>query len=189
MATMHRDRELDEQLEASRRGDRRKMTLLLALIALVALSTIANDFGDALGGLISAKGRVAVGVLGVTAAVLASHKPGLGWRLARIWAIAQIPVFAWSPDGRSVLALSAYQSQKRQIWQFPVNGGAPFAAGPIDISRGNELSLARRKGTLAWVRDMSAKLDFPCAVSLDGSAEDFLHNLRRLAVEPSTRSA
>ena len=64
--------------------------------------------------------------------------------------------FAWSPDGRSVLALSAYQSQKRQIWQFPMNGGAPFAAGPIDISRGNELSLARRKGTLAWVRDMSA---------------------------------
>lgn len=63
---------------------------------------------------------------------------------------------AWSPDGRSVLAISSYKSQEPQIWQFPVDGSAPFAAGPIDISRSNEPSLARRRGTIAWVRDMSA---------------------------------
>ena len=103
MATMYRDRELDEQLEASRIRDRRKMTLLMALIVFVALSTIVADFGDAMGGLISAKGRVAVGILGVMAAVIAYRNSALGWKMARVWAIAQIPVFAWSPDGSATV--------------------------------------------------------------------------------------
>jgi histidyl-tRNA synthetase len=41
----------------------------------------------------------------------------------------------------------------------------------------------------ASVRDMVAKLDFQCAVPLDGRPEDLLHTLRQLAVEPSSRSA
>ena len=99
MATTYRDPNLDKELEASRQGDRRKAYLLAAFIGIVAFASIVGDSFGALAGSVPAMGRVAVGILGVVAAVLLYRKPGLGWRLAMAWAIVQVPIFAWSPDG------------------------------------------------------------------------------------------
>jgi len=41
----------------------------------------------------------------------------------------------------------------------------------------------------ASIRDMSAKLDFQCAIPLDSRPEDFFDGLRRLAAEPVSRPA
>ena len=41
----------------------------------------------------------------------------------------------------------------------------------------------------ASIRDMVAKLDFPCAIPLDSRPEEFLAQLRRLAAEPVSRPA
>ena len=99
MATTYRDPNLDKDLEASRQGDRRKAYMLAAFIGIVAFASIVGDSFGALAGGVPAMGRVAVGILGVVAAVLLYRQPALGWRLAMVWAIVQVPVFAWSPDG------------------------------------------------------------------------------------------
>ena len=44
-------------------------------------------------------GMAAVGALGMAAAILLVKRPPLGWRLAMAWAVIQIPVYAWSPEG------------------------------------------------------------------------------------------
>jgi serine/threonine protein kinase/dipeptidyl aminopeptidase/acylaminoacyl peptidase len=63
--------------------------------------------------------------------------------------------FAWSTDGNSLVAVSSRLSDKPQIWQFPLDGSEPYRVGELDEGRSTELSLSRRKGSLAWVRDLS----------------------------------
>jgi serine/threonine protein kinase/Tol biopolymer transport system component len=64
--------------------------------------------------------------------------------------------FAWCADGKSLVAISSRLNHKLQMWQFPLDGSEPYGVGELDAGRGSSLSLARRKGSLAWVRDLSA---------------------------------
>ena len=64
--------------------------------------------------------------------------------------------FSWSTDGRSLLAFSFRASNKPQLWQFPLDGNEPHPLVELDAGRGGGLSVSRRKGTFAWVRDLSA---------------------------------
>ncbi|MCC6539288.1 MAG: serine/threonine-protein kinase [Bryobacterales bacterium] len=64
--------------------------------------------------------------------------------------------FAWSRLG-SIVAISARQSDRAQLWEFPVSAGAePHRLAGLDVGRGSSPSLARQAGTLTWTRDMSA---------------------------------
>ena len=64
--------------------------------------------------------------------------------------------FAWSTDGNSMLAVSSRQSTKVQMWQFPLAGGKPYRVGELDSGRGSAPTLSRKKGSMAWVRDLSS---------------------------------
>jgi serine/threonine protein kinase/Tol biopolymer transport system component len=64
--------------------------------------------------------------------------------------------FAWSTDGTSLVGISSRMGDKAQMWRFPVDGSDPYALGGLDVVRGSEPSLSRGKGSVAWVRDMSA---------------------------------
>ena len=44
--------------------------------------------------------------------------------------------FVWSTDGKRLMAIMARLSQKLQMWQFPVDGGEPYGAGELDVTRG-----------------------------------------------------
>jgi eukaryotic-like serine/threonine-protein kinase len=63
--------------------------------------------------------------------------------------------FAWSTDGKSLIAFSSRLSDKPQIWLFPLDGSEPYRVGELDAGRGSKPTLSRRKGSLAWVRDLS----------------------------------
>jgi serine/threonine protein kinase len=64
--------------------------------------------------------------------------------------------FTWSTDGKSLIAISSRQTNKLQLWQFPFRGGESYPVGELDADRGSDPSLARRKRTLTWVRDLNA---------------------------------
>ena len=63
--------------------------------------------------------------------------------------------FAWSADGKSLVAASPRQGNKLLLWQFPLDGREPERIGELDGSRGSSPSISRLKGALAWVRDLS----------------------------------
>ena len=60
--------------------------------------------------------------------------------------------YGWSTDGKSLLALSSRESNKPQMWQFPLKGDGPYRVGELDAAGDNHLSISRRKGSLAWVQ-------------------------------------
>jgi hypothetical protein len=77
----------------------REYLIYTAFMIVIAALSIITNLGAALTGSIPAAGRVAVGLLGLVAAVFLWTKPHLGWMLAMAWAVVQIPFFAWTPDG------------------------------------------------------------------------------------------
>lgn len=64
--------------------------------------------------------------------------------------------FGWSTDGKSLLACSSRESNAPQVWQFPLDGSKQYRLGPLDAAVGSYLSVSRGRGTLAWVRNLSA---------------------------------
>lgn len=64
--------------------------------------------------------------------------------------------FTWTADGNSIIAVSSRKTNKLQVWQFPVRGRESYPAGELDVARGGDLSLARGKNTMTWVRDLNA---------------------------------
>jgi hypothetical protein len=56
-------------------------------------------------------GRVALGLLGVAAGVVFWLQPPRGWVLYMAWALIQIPVYAWRPEG----------SPTTQVLSFPLS--------------------------------------------------------------------
>jgi Tol biopolymer transport system component len=64
--------------------------------------------------------------------------------------------FVWSIDGESLTAIASRRSSKLPMWQFPLDGSAPYPVGELDADRSSEPTLSRRKGSFAWVRDLSA---------------------------------
>ncbi|MEO8131808.1 MAG: protein kinase, partial [Bryobacteraceae bacterium] len=66
--------------------------------------------------------------------------------------------FAWSTDSTSLIAMSGRQGDRPEMWQFPADGHSePFHLAAFDFGRALELSISRRKGSIAWVRDMSTE--------------------------------
>lgn len=65
--------------------------------------------------------------------------------------------FTWSQSGGGIIAISARQSDQVQLWEFPIREKSePFRLTGFDVGRGSGPSMARKTGTLTWVRDMAA---------------------------------
>jgi Tol biopolymer transport system component len=66
--------------------------------------------------------------------------------------------FAWSRDSKSLIAMSGQRADRPQMWQFPVDGQSePFRLAAFDFGRTRSLSVSRRRGSIAWVRDMTTE--------------------------------
>jgi eukaryotic-like serine/threonine-protein kinase len=64
--------------------------------------------------------------------------------------------FTWSPDDKSLLAVSSRQNQKLQLLQIPLDGSESYPVTELDAGRGGDPNLARKKRALTWVRDLTA---------------------------------
>lgn len=99
MALSDQDKRLEAEMAAERQKADRKALVLAAVVGLIGVASVVTYSQDALNGSVVGIGRVAVGLLGLAAAVLLRLRPQQGWLLAMAWAIVQIPVYAWSPEG------------------------------------------------------------------------------------------
>lgn len=99
MSMADRDHQLAADLDAERKSNQRKALVTVVLIAIIGALTIVSDLSGAIGGVIPAIGRVVVGLLAVASAALVRIQPSNAWLLALIWAVVQIPFYAWSPEG------------------------------------------------------------------------------------------
>ncbi len=86
-------------LDATALRHRRNRLILCGVTALVSAAGIATSLGAATAGELPAVCRIVMGAVGLTAGALLWFRPTLGWWLGCAWALAQIPVFAWSPAG------------------------------------------------------------------------------------------
>ena len=84
--------------------------------------------------------------------------------------------FAWSTNGKSLLAFSFRESNKPQMWQFPLRGSESYPVGELDAGRSSQLSMSRRKGSLAWVRDLSATASWRMPADRSGRPPEPLLN-------------
>jgi hypothetical protein len=78
------------------------LVVLAAYTAIVGALTIITDFSAALDGSVPAICRVVLGVVGLAGGLLLWTErptPFAGWAVCMVWAVAQIPVFAWNTDG------------------------------------------------------------------------------------------
>src|SRR4051794_2204034 len=64
--------------------------------------------------------------------------------------------FVWSPDGRGLLAFSPRKGNRRQMWLFSLEGQEQYLVGELDSGRASDLTISRKKGSLAWMRDLNA---------------------------------
>lgn len=99
MALSERDRQFEADLERERRRTEQRALAVAAFVGVVGASSAVIYGPDAASGSVVEIGRVLVGLLGVVAAVTLRMQPGNGWLLAMAWALIQIPVYAWSPEG------------------------------------------------------------------------------------------
>jgi hypothetical protein len=99
MSMADRDRQLAADLEAAQKSEQRKALVLVVIIAIVGALTIVSDLSGVFAGVIPAIGRVVVGIVGVASAALVRVQASNAWLLAMVWAVVQIPFFAWSPEG------------------------------------------------------------------------------------------
>ena len=53
--------------------------------------------------------------------------------------------FAWSKDGKRLVAISSRLNQKLEIFQFPLDGSEPYRVGELDVTRGADPTLSRRQ--------------------------------------------
>jgi hypothetical protein len=92
-----------------------RLALAGATYALVVgAASAALALPDAIDGEAAAAVRVVLGLLGTLAGLILWTQPRyelLGWRLATLWALAQIPVIAWNEDG----------SATRQLLEIPLS--------------------------------------------------------------------
>ncbi len=78
---------------------KRNRLILSGLTAVIGTVSVATNLSGALDGGVPSACRAALGAVGVLAGVLLWLRPDLGWRLGWLWALVQIPIYAWSPDG------------------------------------------------------------------------------------------
>jgi hypothetical protein len=107
VALSEREHQLEAELAAERQKADRKALVIAGIIGLIGAASAVTYGSDAINGSVVGTGRVLVGLLGVAAALMLRLQPGNGWLLAMAWALIQIPVYAWSPEGSpNVQALS-----------------------------------------------------------------------------------
>jgi hypothetical protein len=87
------------QYGAMDEGFRRNRMILGGVAAIFGGMSIFMNAGDALAGDTPSICRTALGAVGVLAAMLLQVRPELGYRLGWLWALAQIPVYAWVEGG------------------------------------------------------------------------------------------
>ena len=86
-------------MSATEGRDRRNRIIASGLAALIGGASIVTNVSGAFAGEVPSMGRALLGLIGVAAGVLLWVRPALGWRLGWFWALAQIPVFAWTVSG------------------------------------------------------------------------------------------
>ena len=96
--------------------------------------------------------------------------------------------FAWSKDGKRLVAISSRLSHKPEIFQFPLDGSEPYRVGDLDVTRGTDPTLSRGKGSLAWVRDLSANSIWRMPVDQSRLAPQPLTNSAAVDIDPEWSS-
>ena len=96
--------------------------------------------------------------------------------------------FTWSKDGKRLVAISSHLSQKPEIFEFPLDGSEPYRAGELDVTRGSDLTLSRGKGSLSWVRDLSANRIWRVPVDQSGQPPQPVTNSAAADVDPEWSS-
>ncbi|HEX5163925.1 MAG TPA: hypothetical protein VFV93_00910 [Thermomicrobiales bacterium] len=76
-----------------------RLMMVAAGAALIGAASFALNIGDGLSGEIPALGRALLGLVGLAGGALLWLRPRLGWNVALLWAIFQIPFIAWNTDG------------------------------------------------------------------------------------------
>lgn len=96
----------------------RSLTLLAAYAVVIGALSVATNGGDAANGEVPALVRAALGVWGIGAGWLlwSGQRLGIdGWRAVMIWAVIQIPLYAWNTEGSPFVQVlefpAAYTSQ------------------------------------------------------------------------------
>jgi Tol biopolymer transport system component len=92
--------------------------------------------------------------------------------------------FVWNPDGSGLLAFSVSKSQKSQMWQFSLDGKAQYLVGELDSGRAADVAISRRKGSFAWVRDLSVNSLSRMAVDQPGRPSEPLLSSAAVDVDP-----
>jgi hypothetical protein len=90
------------QIVERRAGWSRWAVAAAAYALVVGAVSVAQALPDALGGESAASVRVILGLIGLVAGLVLWLLPRyelLGWRIAVVWALAQIPVIAWNEYG------------------------------------------------------------------------------------------
>jgi len=117
-ATNARDTQLDADLAALGRANKRKALVLAGLIGLLGAISAVGSAANALSGDGVAIGQGILGIVGVAAAILLMVRPRQGWLLAMVWALIQVPFFAWTPAGSpttQILSLPVTMSQSSTV--------------------------------------------------------------------------
>ncbi|MGH2535736.1 MAG: hypothetical protein ACRDJW_26085 [Thermomicrobiales bacterium] len=94
----------------------RSGALLAAYCAIVGLVSVVVSIGPAVDGEVPAVARAFLGLLGLAGGVLLwPRQPvGLGWMLCMVWAVIQIPFYAWNTEG----------SPTEQFIAFPITASS-----------------------------------------------------------------
>lgn len=104
-----------------------KAVLAAAYALAIGSLSIAVNAADAADGSAPALGRAALGLVGLAAGVVLwtrKDQEVLGWRLALVWALLQIPVVAWDADG----------SVTTQIIRFPLMASSEIRVNGVVTS-------------------------------------------------------
>ncbi len=96
--------------------------------------------------------------------------------------------FTWSKDGKRLVAISSRLSRKPEIFHFPLDGSEPYRVGDLDVTRGTEPTLSRGKGSLSWVRDLSANSIWRMPVDQPRQPPQPLTNSAAVDVDPEWSS-
>jgi hypothetical protein len=76
-----------------------RLMMVAAGAALIGAASFALNIGDGLGGEAPAMGRALLGLVGVASGALLWLRPRIGWNVALLWAVLQVPFIAWNTDG------------------------------------------------------------------------------------------